>query len=166
MSRYTNQMLASQPIGAPGAPGALGDSYRGGNGGEGYNAHTGDANGYYEAEPVDYDIYNRAIAVSSPREIGVEGDTNPGVVKKKVVRRVEVNNKIHFLSSYYILLTYIYTIHSIASLCFAMHISTCIHYVHFAFYMSVNGFRLTFTFVNMILCTAYWSAAPPGSFYS
>jgi hypothetical protein len=44
----------------------------------------------YSEEPVDYDIYNRAINVSSPRLAGVEGETNPGIVRKKVLRRVEV----------------------------------------------------------------------------
>jgi len=41
-------------------------------------------------EPVDHDIYNKAISVSSPRLAGVEGEEHPGMVRKKVVRRVEV----------------------------------------------------------------------------
>ena len=45
----------------------------------------------YQPEPVDYDIYNKAVAVSSPRLAGIDGDIDPqATIRKTVLRRVEV----------------------------------------------------------------------------
>lgn len=42
-------------------------------------------------EPVDREIYQKAVAVSSPRLAGVSGDIDPrATITKTVVRRVEV----------------------------------------------------------------------------
>jgi hypothetical protein len=47
--------------------------------------------GRFESEPVDYDIYNKAVAVSSPRLAGINGDIDPqATIRKTVIRRVEV----------------------------------------------------------------------------
>jgi hypothetical protein len=50
------------------------------------------ANGDYEPqEPVDYDIYHKAVAVSSPRLGPQSGELDPRqTIKKTVLRRVEV----------------------------------------------------------------------------
>jgi len=56
---------------------------------------------YYKNEPIEYvntdddsqidhDIYSKAINVSSPRLSGIEGEEHPGMIRKKVIRRVEV----------------------------------------------------------------------------
>lgn len=46
---------------------------------------------YSEQEPVDYRIYEKAIAVSSPRLAGIHGDIDPqATIIKTVMRRVEV----------------------------------------------------------------------------
>jgi hypothetical protein len=51
---------------------------------------NGGQQGYYD-EPVDHDIYNKAVAVSSPRLSGVDGEIDPNArIRKTVVRRVEV----------------------------------------------------------------------------
>lgn len=46
-----------------------------------------------QQEPVDYDIYNKAVVISSPRLGGVTGDIQidpQATIKKTVLRRVEV----------------------------------------------------------------------------
>lgn len=45
----------------------------------------------YQPEPVDYDIYNKAVAVSSPRLGNIDGNIDPqATIRKTVIRRVEV----------------------------------------------------------------------------
>lgn len=59
---------------------------------EEYYSQEQQQNGEFDGqEPVDYDIYNKAVAVSSPRLGGVSGDIDPqATIRKTVIRRVEV----------------------------------------------------------------------------
>lgn len=45
---------------------------------------------YQPETPVDYDVYNKAISVSDPRLAALEGVDPNAVIRKKIVRRVEV----------------------------------------------------------------------------
>lgn len=45
---------------------------------------------YQPEAPVDYDVYNKALSVSDPRLAGLEGADPNAVIRKKIVRRVEV----------------------------------------------------------------------------